>query len=163
MFVEATSASIPEIDDEDLLAAPEVDPTDEPDAETTTDDHQPTRKKVKTQKRTTRNWKIKARGMDEAPDMLAGKNLQDELKKLASQAQAAETTAASPTAKRTLELVREVRDSDNDESSEEEEAHEPVVYKRPHVENGIAPMSFNFQRARINDPRIAKFKRRVRR
>ncbi|MCH0629804.1 hypothetical protein JNB11_07505 [Kocuria palustris] len=158
VFMEATSAPIPEIDDEDLLAAT-VAVEELLTEQSTTEESQPDRKKVKTQKRTTRNWKIKPRGVDEAPDTLAGKNLQEELRKLASQTQSVDTT--SPTAKRKLELVREVRDSD-DESSEEE-TEEPVVYKRPHVENGIAPMSYNFQRARINDPRIAKFKRRVRR
>lgn len=153
VFIEATAPIVEEMEDEDrLLFAEEID------SEEVKQDDEPQypSRKAKTQKRSTRHWKIKPRGVDQGPDRVAGKNLQAELRRLA------ETTAPTFADGNSTLLGehRQVRDSDDDESDSEPE---DTTYKRPKVVNGVAPIGQNFQRARINDPRIAKFKRRVKR
>lgn len=100
------------------------------------------RRKI-TQKRTTRNWKIKPK-FDDQTDTFDGKNVHDEIQKMEIQ---------------------------KDEVDVEEEASDDEVYSRPvpakstkkATPGKINPISNNFQRLKINDPRAKKFKQRMKR
>ncbi|OBA16961.1 hypothetical protein METBIDRAFT_48091 [Metschnikowia bicuspidata var. bicuspidata NRRL YB-4993] len=105
------------------------------------------RKKATTQKRTTRRWKIKPRTEDGQNEAFDGKDVHEEIKKLETQER--------------LELAQYI---DGEVSAEEasDEEEEVVVRKKP-ASTKINPVSNNFQRLKINDPRAKKFKQRMRR
>lgn len=102
------------------------------------------RKKTLTQKRTTRRWKIKPK-QGEAGDAFEGKDVHAEIEKLQAQQR---------------DNLEEYMGSGSE--SEESEEEEFVAPKRP-ASTKINPVSNNFQRLKINDPRAKKFKQRMKR
>lgn len=108
----------------------------------------PLKKKKYTQKRTTRRWKIKPRMGPEEDDDLQTKNVHAEIAKIAKSKE------------------DEFDSYMKSEGEELESESDDDVYKRevPKNTKGMrAPISNNFQRSRINDPRAKAFKRRMRR
>lgn len=108
------------------------------------------RKKQITQKRTTRRWKIKPRQDNTGEDQLEGKDIHEEVRKLDEKAQ------------QKLDEYIEGSTEAKDEKPEEDSDGE---YKRPQASTStkgkVKPMSNNYQRLKINDPRTRAFKRRM--
>lgn len=102
------------------------------------------RKKAKTQKRTTRRWKIKPKS-GEAGDDFEGKDVHQEMERIK--------------VRQHDELVGYMEGHTESEESEEEEFVAPT---RP-ASTKINPVSNNYKRLKINDPRAKKFKQRMRR
>lgn len=104
------------------------------------------RKKATTQKRTTRRWKIKPRSEGALDDVFDGKDVHEEIYKMEN-------------AERT-NLLLYMESALEDESTEEDE--EPLPRKAA-PSTKINPVSNNYQRLKINDPRAKKFKQRMKR
>lgn len=107
------------------------------------------RKKQITQKRTTRRWKIKPRQDNTGDDQFSRKDIHEEVRKLDDKAQ--------------QELVEYIEGgAENTKDADEESDGE---YKRPEAPTStkgkVKPMSNNYQRLKINDPRTRAFKRRM--
>lgn len=107
------------------------------------------RKRI-TQKRTTRNWKIKPKSDGQDEDTFNGKNVHDEIKKINEMEQ------------------QKMADYIEGVEKEEEETDDDEVYSRPvsiPQKPGKKPktLSDNYQRLKINDPRLKRFKQRMKR
>lgn len=112
------------------------------------------KRKVLTQKRTTRRWKIKPNAQLDKEDGFEGKDIHEELRKL------------DETERKNYALYMEgPKNEDLDEEDGEEEEEEiPVAKKVATAANKkLKPISNNFQRLKINDPRSKRFKQRMRR
>lgn len=106
------------------------------------------RKKATTQKRTTRRWKIKPRTGGEEGDTFEGKDVHEEIQKLETQDR--------------LHLEKYIEGEGSDEEVTDEEEEEVAIRKEP-ASTKINPISNNYQRLKINDPRAKKFKQRMKR
>lgn len=108
------------------------------------DGNQKPRRKKFTMKRTTRRWKMKPTIQANVDgDSIAKKNIHDEIKKLDDKQ------------KTDLEAYM---------ASDDESEEEPIIVKKAKPQSGakkIKPMSNNYQRLKINDPRSKAFKRRM--
>lgn len=160
VFEEATLAVIPELKDGDgNVLKMESDQEEEEDEEPATEGSPVKRKRAQTQKRTTRNWRIKPRGMAETGASLDGKDIHAELDRIKESTKEVEV--------KTEDILRQKRKLNTQVDAldkEELELEDEFEYKRPApVKNGVAPVSRNYQRLKINDPRTARFKRRMRR
>lgn len=105
------------------------------------------RKKATTQKRTTRRWKMKPKMQDEAASDVA--NVHDKLRDLESQKQQSYQSYINDEGS-----SQELTDDDDDEL--------PVPRKSA-PSTKINPVSNNYKRLKINDPRTKRFKQRMRR
>lgn len=111
------------------------------------------KRKVLTQKRTTRRWKIKPNSFLDKEDAFEGKNIHDEIKKLEENER-----------KKTEEYMNGGDDDITEEKEEEVELIEAATKLKAIAANKkLRPISNNFQRLKINDPRTKKFKQRMRR
>lgn len=99
------------------------------------------RRKAKTQKRTTRRFKMKPREDGTQQDAFEGKDVHEEIQKL-NEGHGEDLVSTS-------------------ESETDEEDDLPVVTRAPSTK--FAPVSNNFKRLKINDPRSKRFKQRMRR
>ncbi|GEQ70263.1 hypothetical protein JCM33374_g3939 [Metschnikowia sp. JCM 33374] len=106
------------------------------------------RKKATTQKRTTRRWKIKPRTDGEQGESFDGKNVHEEIEKI-------ETRDRS-------HLAEYIEGQASAEELSDDEDEEIAPRKVP-ASTKINPVSNNYQRLKINDPRAKKFKQRMRR
>lgn len=97
------------------------------------------RRKAKTQKRTTRRWKMKPKEDGSAEDTFEGKDVHEELAKM-----------------------NEKGLLDDELSKQKSDEEPPQVVKRA-PSSVFKPISNNFKRLKINDPRTKKFKQRKRR
>lgn len=104
------------------------------------------RRKAKTQKRTTRRWKMKPREDGLTDEVFDGKDVHEELRKISEINQ--------------KELIGTI--TSEDESESDEELPERLVNKKP-ASTKFVPVSNNFKRLKINDPRAKKFKQRMKR
>lgn len=112
------------------------------------------KRKVLTQKRTTRRWKIKPNAQLEKEDGFEGKDIHEELRKL-------DETERKNYA---LYLEGSKKEDLEEEEDEEEEEEIPIAKKvATAADRKLKPISNNFQRLKINDPRSKKFKQRMRR
>lgn len=117
--------------------------------ETSADQPRP-KKKALTQKRTTRRWKIKPRNDNTGEDSFLNKNIHEEIKKLDEQ-----------NLKQYIDYIDENEVSEEELNSDEE--IELQLKKRPVEGPGKSkPISNNYQRLKINDPRSKRFKSRMR-
>lgn len=110
------------------------------------------KRKKFTQKRTTRRWKIKPKLGDAGDDQFEKKDIHEEIAKISES--------------KREELESYMKGESEEKESEEEESDSEQVYKRREPKNTkgmIKPMSNNYQRLKINDPRTKAFKRRMRR
>lgn len=124
--------------------------TIEDEEEDTTEQAPFTRKrKAITQKRTTRRWKIKPNANLDQEDAFEGKDVHEEIKKLDDD----ERKAAEA-------YVNGTEIHDNDEEDPDLVKLVPRVAK---AGRKLKPISDNFKRHKINDPRTKKFKQRMRR
>ncbi|ODV77897.1 uncharacterized protein CANTADRAFT_28519, partial [Suhomyces tanzawaensis NRRL Y-17324] len=114
--------------------------------ESTNDPAVPRKKKKFTQKRTTRRWKIKPRLAEVGEDELKGKNIHKEIEKINKEDHD--------------QLVAFI-DSDNAESDSSDDNDEYVSKEPKNTKGMIKPISMNYQRLKINDPRAKAFKRRM--
>lgn len=114
--------------------------------DTSTND--PKRKRI-TQKRTTRRWKIKPNTEETKEDKLKNANIHDEVKKLDDEA------------RKNLVDYMEVNNmhEEDETTSEEEYVHQDPNHKD--MKGKVKPVRMNYQRLKINDPRIKKFKKRM--
>lgn len=112
-----------------------------------------TRKRI-TQKRTTRRWKIKPRGESEVIETFDGKNVHEEIKKLEEKEK-----------NDLIEYIEGPREDQESYSSEEETevAVKPKLLESINKRKKLTPISNNFKRLKINDPRTKRFKQRMRR
>lgn len=118
------------------------------------------KRKVLTQKRTTRRWKIKPNAPLDTEDAFEGKDIHEELKKL-DETERKKHALYMEGAKDDKEI--EEKDEEEEEEEEEEE-QAPVLKKVAGPRSGKPkPISNNFQRLKINDPRSKRFKQRMRR
>ncbi|KAF3989518.1 hypothetical protein FT663_01762 [Candidozyma haemuli var. vulneris] len=116
-----------------------------------------TSKKRLTQKRTTRRWKIKPRSEDERAESFDGKNVHEEIKKIEDREQ--------------QELIEYMKGPSEMADSTDSDDEEETEYVRPAPQASepskkrtkLKPISNNFQRLKINDPRSKKFKQRMKR
>ncbi|CUM51948.1 unnamed protein product [Debaryomyces tyrocola] len=108
----------------------------------------PKRKRI-TQKRTTRRWKIKPNMEETKEDKLKNANIHDEVKKIDDEA------------RKNLVDYMEVNDmhEEDETTSEEEYVHQDPNHKD--MKGKVKPVRTNYQRLKINDPRIKKFKKRM--
>lgn len=104
------------------------------------------RRKAKTQKRTTRRWKMKPREGDSTEEGFDGKDVHEELQKISEINQ--------------KELKGII--TSEEESESDEDMPERPIKKKPASKKFI-PVSNNFKRLKINDPRTKKFKQRMKR
>lgn len=107
------------------------------------------RRKAKTQKRTTRRWKLKpVKPGEDGPieNNFEGKDVHEELQKISEINQ--------------RELNGTI--TSEDESDSDEEMPERPNIKKP-ASTKFVPVSNNFKRLKINDPRTKKFKQRMKR
>lgn len=112
--------------------------------------NQPSRKRKKhsTQKRTTRNWKMKPRvNVATAVDALKDKDVHQEILKL-EEGQADEASSSEPE-----------YDSDEELDKQKQNTLATIALQK----DKVRPLSANYQRSKINDPRAKAFKRRMRR
>lgn len=108
------------------------------------------RKRKGTQKRTTRNWKMKPRvDLTTLVDGMESKNVHEELRR-----------------------INEGDISEEDEESEEENSDDELLRQQEEAQLAantkqsrtmVKPISQNYQRLKINDPRTKAFKRRMKR
>ena len=108
----------------------------------------PKRKRI-TQKRTTRRWKIKPNTEEIKEDKLKNVNIHDEVKRLDDEA------------RKNLVDYMEVNDIHEEEETNSEEEY---VHQDPNhidMKGKVKPVRMNYQRLKINDPRIKKFKKRM--
>lgn len=103
----------------------------------------PKPKKAKTQKRTTRRWKIKPRPEAENETSLEKKDIHEAIQNIDE--------------KRQRNHERYLNSEDEESYSEPEKIAPQALGKK------IKPLSMNYQRLKINDPRAKAFKRRMRR
>lgn len=107
------------------------------------------KKSAKTQKRTTRRYKIKPReSVNNGTDKLNNKNIHKEMKKIET------------------ETIKTLTNLGNDEDEEEgpSDSDEEYHHQDQTMTKGMRkPTSNNFKRLKINDPRTKKFKQRMRR
>lgn len=113
------------------------------------------KRKVLTQKRTTRRWKIKPNSQLDKEDAFEGKDIHDELRKL------------DETERKNYALYMEggkkvVEEEEIEEEEEDDEEELPMAKKVPTSTGKLKPISNNFQRLKINDPRSKRFKQRMR-
>ncbi|CUM49320.1 DNA replication regulator SLD2 [Debaryomyces fabryi] len=108
----------------------------------------PKRKRI-TQKRTTRRWKIKPNAQESKEDILKNVNIHDEVKRLDNEA-----------LKNLVDYMK-VDDMDEEDltSSDEEYVQQDPNHKD--MKGKVKPVRMNYQRLKINDPRIKKFKKRM--
>ncbi|GBL50000.1 hypothetical protein CJI97_003050 [Candidozyma auris] len=115
------------------------------------------RKRI-TQKRTTRRWKIKPREEDGEVESFEGKNVHDEIKKIKEK-------------EMRMLMGHHEGESEDDDSTDCDTSEPEVVTTKPSLHAGesskksrtFKPISGNFQRLKINDPRSKRFKSRMRR
>lgn len=108
----------------------------------------PKRRRI-TQKRTTRRWKIKPNTEETKEDKLKSANIHDEVKKLDDEAR-----------KNLVDYMEVKNVPEEDETTSEEE----YVQQDPNhkdMKGKVKPVRMNYQRLKINDPRIKKFKKRM--
>lgn len=109
----------------------------------------PRKRKRVTQKRTTRNWKMKPRvDLSKAVDSLEGKDVHEMVKKLDGD---------------TISDASESEESEYDSDEELLKQKERSLAIIESQKGKIKPLSSNYQRSKINDPRSKAFKRRMRR
>ncbi|CAH2351826.1 DNA replication regulator Sld2p [[Candida] railenensis] len=116
----------------------------------TESNNQPSRKRKKhsTQKRTTRNWKMKPRvNVAAAVDTLKDKDVHQEILKL-EEGSVDEGSSSEPE-----------YDSDEELDKQKQNALATIALQKDKVK----PLSANYQRSKINDPRAKAFKRRMKR
>lgn len=109
------------------------------------------RKKVTTQKRTTRRWKIKPRSAGDGHDQYANKDIHNEIRRLDEQK------------RKQLEDYIEENVSEEEELNSDEELERLRVAKELAAASKKTSNSENYQRLRINDPRTKRFKMMKRR
>lgn len=110
----------------------------------------PSRKRKRiTQKRTTRNWKIKPRGENETEEF-DGKDVHAELQKI-----------HEGELKEFLEYMENGEDVDDAITDDDETYVKPDLFKTSGKKK--KPLSNNYQRLKINDPRTKRFKQRMKR
>lgn len=128
----------------------------------------PRRKRQRiTQKRTTRRWKIKPREVTDDQSTMDGKDVQEEVRKLNDQQHQELATYVGNGDRASNEVVTD----EDTESSEEEDGSDidDETFLKPKSTNytlsqqKLKPISNNFQRLKINDPRSKRFKQRMRR
>jgi len=125
----------------ELSEQTEVAETDEPST--------PIKKRQKTQKRSTRRWKIKPReDITEDSDSLANKDIHREIDKL------------NEKKLEELSTLVETKEEEVESSESDNEYHRP---DQTDTKGKIKPHSLNYQRLKINDPRTKRFKNRFRR
>lgn len=107
------------------------------------------KRKAITQKRTTRRWKIKPNANLGTEDAFEGKDVHEEIKKLDDDERKAAEAYANGT---------EIHDDD-----EEDPNLVKLVPRTAKTGKKLKPISDNFKRHKINDPRTKKFKQRMRR
>lgn len=107
------------------------------------------RKKKTTQKRTTRRWKMKPNVEESKEDSLKITNIHDEIKRINDEE------------RKNLVEYMEINNSPEEEepSSDEEYIHQKQDVSS--MKGKVAPVRMNYQRLKINDPRIKKFKKRM--
>lgn len=117
--------------------------------EVATEESAPSRKRKRiTQKRTTRRWKIKPRGENEAEDF-EGKDVHSEMQKIREEEQ-----------KEFLEYME--GDNADDSATDDDETYvKPDLFKTSGKKKKT--LSNNYQRLKINDPRTKRFKQRMKR
>lgn len=152
LFNDNKNITLDEFEAEKLEIEQNLKQTEQKDPETENEQNPPTRKrKVLTQKRTTRRWKIKPNASLEKEDAFEGKNIHEEIRKLDENDR---KSMADYMSEKTEE--NEPESEDDDEIAEEP----PAKVSRPKKPR---PISNNFQRLKINDPRTKRFKQRMRR
>lgn len=106
-------------------------------------------KKSRTQKRTTRRWKMKPVSGNQEDDRFEGKNIHDEIKKIDEE--------------KNEELKKYLGSEDEIEQDDLEdlETIPPSDKSTKNSTGKIKPISMNYQRLKINDPRSKAFKRRM--
>jgi DNA replication regulator SLD2 len=110
----------------------------------------PIKKRQKTQKRSTRRWKIKPReDITDGNDSLANKDIHNEIDKL------------NEKKLQELSTLVEIKDEEEVESSESDDEYHHQ--SQTDTKGKIKPHSVNYQRLKINDPRTKRFKNRFRR
>lgn len=113
------------------------------------------KRKVLTQKRTTRRWKMKPNAPIDYEDAFEGKNIHDEIKKLDEDER-----------KCFAEYMEGQKSNDEGLEEDEDGDEEELAPRSAHVNTNskkLKPISNNFQRLKINDPRTKRFKQRMRR
>lgn len=127
----------------------DTDEEETPQAEPT---NRKTRKRI-TQKRTTRRWKIKPRGEDDISDTFEGKNVHEEIKRIEEKEK-----------KELLEYMEgPAENAEPSDDEEEEEFVKPTPTEPAKKRKRLTPISNNFKRLKINDPRTKRFKQRMKR
>lgn len=113
------------------------------------------KRKRGTQKRTTRNWKMKPKQQPAAADPLLKRDIHKVLLTLGAGAGGAAAAAAY------ADADADASDYDSDEEllRQKQQAAATVAAQKGKVK----PLSQNYQRAKINDPRAKAFKQRMRR
>lgn len=109
------------------------------------------RRKAITQKRTTRRWKIKPRTTGHQEDEFANKNVHDEVRKIKEEND-----------KALANYIDEEDDSEEYESNSDEDLELQKQARDTAIATGkVKPLSNNYQRLKINDPRAKRFKMRM--
>lgn len=119
------------------------DPVSDEEADGEESNEGPKHKKAKTQKRTTRRWKIKPRPEAENESSLEKKDLHEAIQNIDEKLQRSHE--------------RYLNSEDEGSDSEPKKIAPQALGKK------IKPVSMNYQRLKINDPRAKAFKRRMRR
>lgn len=120
----------------------------------------PRKRKAITQKRTTRRWKIKPNSHLDNEDALEGKNIHEEIERLEAEERISHTKYMEGSKKQEVQLHDEEEEEEEDDDDEPAPSV-PIVSKSTNKK--LKPISNNFQRLKINDPRTKKFKQRMRR
>lgn len=114
------------------------------------------KKKTLTQKRTTRRWKMKPRSEIETMDLFEGKNVHEEIKKIEARQK-----------EELLEYMEGPVAGGEELESDEDEVFQPSAPSKlaapANKRKKLTPISNNFQRLKINDPRSKRFKQRMKR
>lgn len=108
----------------------------------------PKRKRI-TQKRTTRRWKIKPNAEESKEDILKNVNIHDEVKRLDNEALQSLVDYMK---------VDDMHEEDSTSSDDEYVLQDP---NHKDMKGKVKPVRLNYQRLKINDPRIKKFKKRM--
>lgn len=118
------------------------------------------RKKALTQKRTTRRWKIKPRYMDDTEATASeGMDVHKELGRLKkANYEQLQTYLNGDMSGENL-----TEEDDDEEEEEDDDNEDKPILRNPALSTKINPISNNYQRLKINDPRAKKFKQRMKR
>lgn len=113
------------------------------------DERVSSRRKQKTQKRSTRRWKIKPKeSVNDGEDTLNNKNLHNEIKKIETE---------------TVDALNNLGKSDDENYVSSDSDEEYQHQDQSNTKGMVKPISNNYKRLKINDPRSKRFKNRYKR